>query len=229
MEEAAAEIEQDAKALELLDALKLGFSVLKKQFKQDGEALISTDNGARGFNLEEAASIIHYDLPYNTLKMEQRIDRCHRLGQENDVLSLAFLNQHNLADVRKLELASKRMLVSNGVFGITGSVLGGFTVDLEDGFQGAAAQLRTKARAEADYQETLVRREEENRKAVSAAEDILFTTFTKELAQRVNLSPRYISRRAEELNEALWRLAKSFFLRYNKANAGWPRWRSWSA
>ncbi|MCI9433609.1 hypothetical protein [Phocaeicola sartorii] len=38
---------------------------------------------------------------------------------------------------------------------------------------------------------------------VSAAEDVLFTTFSRELARQVNLSPRYISRKAEELNEAL--------------------------
>lgn len=48
---------------------------------------------------------------------------------------------------------------------------------------------------------------------------MLFTTFTRELAQRVNLSPRYIDRRANELNEALWRLVKSFFLRYNETNS----------
>lgn len=187
-------------------------------FKRDGEVLISTDNGARGFNLVEAAFVIHYDLPYNTLKMEQRIDRCHRLGQENDVLSLAFLNQHNLADVRKLELASKRTLVSDGVFGLTDSVLGGFTGDLKDGFQSAAAQLRTRTQVEADFQQVLTLHEEENRKAVSAAENVLFTTFTRELAQKVNLSPRYVSKRAEELNRALWRLAKTFFLRYNETN-----------
>ena len=57
----------------------------------------------------------------------------------------------------------------------------------------------------------LVAHEEENRCAVSAAEDVLFTTFSRELAQRVNLSPRYIDRRANELNEALWRLEKSSF------------------
>ena len=261
METAALEVKQDAKAVELLNALKLGLSVIKKRggarkaviftesvetqnmlfpllegryktslyrggadysaiqaFKQDGEVLISTDNGARGFNLEEAAFVIHYDLPYNTLKLEQRIDRCHRLGQENDVLSLAFINRDNLADVRKLELASKRTLVSDGVFGLTDSVLGGFTDDLEGGFQSAAAKLRTRAQVEADFQLVLTLHEEENRKAVSEAENVLFTTFTRKLARRVNLSPRYIDRRTDELNEALWQLAKSFFLRYNEKN-----------
>lgn len=69
------------------------------------------------------------------------------------MLSLAFINRNNLADVRKLELASKRTLVSNGVFGLTDSVLGGFTGDLEDGFQSTAAQLRTRAQVEANFQQ----------------------------------------------------------------------------
>ena len=63
---------------------------------------------------------------YNTLKLEQRIDRCHRLGQENDVLSVAFIDKNNFADVRKLELVNKRMLVTDGVFGITDDGAGRF-------------------------------------------------------------------------------------------------------
>lgn len=77
------------------------------EFKTDSEIIISTDIGARGFNMEEASLIINYDLLYNTLKMEQRIDRCHRLNQENDVIVLSFLNKSNMADVRKLELVNK--------------------------------------------------------------------------------------------------------------------------
>ena len=193
------------------------YSVIR-QFKQDGEVLISTDNGAKGFNLEEAAFVIHYDLPYNTLKMEQRIDRCHRLGQENDVLSLAFINKHNFADVRKLELVNKRMLVTDGVFGITDEVIGGFTDSLDIGFSEIAKRIRTKAAVETDYQNTLRENESENRSTISAAEDILFTTFTKELADKINLSPRYISQKAEELNSALWNIVKWFFQRYNEQN-----------
>ncbi|MEF9880789.1 MAG: helicase-related protein, partial [Clostridia bacterium] len=88
-----------------------------QNFKESGEILLTTDNGAKGFNLEESAFVIHYDLPYNALKMEQRIDRCQRLGQENDVLSLDFINKNNFSDVRKLELVNKRTLVTDGVFG----------------------------------------------------------------------------------------------------------------
>lgn len=59
--------------------------------------------------------------------MEQRIDRCHRLAQQNDVIVLNFLDKSNMADVRKLELVNKRMLVADGVFGQSDMILGGFT------------------------------------------------------------------------------------------------------
>ena len=188
------------------------------QFKEDGEVLISTDNGAKGFNLEEAAFIIHYDLLYNTLKLEQRIDRCHRLGQENDVLSVAFIDKNNFADVRKLELVNKRMLVTDGVFGITDDVLGGFTDDVKAAFPVIAQRLRPRAQIEQAYRHTLSTHEEDNRQTVSAAEDILFTTFTKELADKVKINPKYVNRRGQELNNDLWEITKWFFTRYNEKN-----------
>ncbi|WP_300134467.1 SNF2-related protein [uncultured Oscillibacter sp.] len=193
------------------------YSVIHR-FKEEGEVLISTDNGAKGFNLEDSAFVIHYDLLYNTLKMEQRIDRCHRLGQQCDVLSVAFIDKNNFADVRKLELVNKRMLVTNGVFGITDDVLGGFTDDVKGAFPVIAQRLRSKAQVEQDFQCTLDTYEEDNRHTVAAAEDVLFTTFTKELADKVKLSPQYIDRKAQELNNALWEVAKWFFERYNEKN-----------
>lgn len=185
------------------------YSVIRR-FQEEGEVLLSTDNGAKGFHLADSAFVIHYDLLYNTLKMEQRIDRCHRLGQENDVLSVAFIDKNNFADVRKLELVNKRMLVTDGVFGITDDVLGGFTDDVTSAFPVIAQRLRSKAQVKRDFQATLDTYEEGNRQTVSAAENVLFTTFTRELADKVKLSPRYIDRKAQELNDKLWEVAKCF-------------------
>lgn len=258
MQTVAESILMDAKAKQLLIALKNGFALMKKsgvrkkaviftesvetqkmlsallsskyktcvyngstdysaiqKFRTDGEILLSTDNGAKGFNLEDAAFVIHYDLLYNTLKMEQRIDRCHRLGQENDVISLAFIDKNNFADVRKLELVNKRMLVADGVFGITDEVIGGFTEDLDTAFEAVSKRIRTKAQVEADYQQALIQNKVKNKQLVSSAEDVLFTTFTKELADKITISPRYISEKAEKINAALWSIIKFFFEQYN--------------
>lgn len=186
-----------------------------RQFKADGEVLLSTDNGARGFNLEEAAFVIQYDLPYNSLKLEQRIDRAHRLGQENDILSVAFINKNNFADVRKLELINKRMLVSDGVFGISDEVIGGFTDDIGLAFKTIAEKARTKTQIEAEYQRTLEENEPENKRRITAAEDILFTTFTRAIANKVRITPQYVNEKSDELNAALWGVVKWFFEDYN--------------
>ena len=185
-------------------------------FKSDCELIISTDQGARGFNFEKSSLVINYDLLYNTLKMEQRIDRCHRLNQQNDVIVLNFLNKSNMADVRKLELVNKRMLVADGVFGMSDAILGGFTDDLKKTIK--ELQIRTQAQIQAEHEETLKFFEEENRRDVESAEQVLFTTFTKELAKKVKITPKYADEKSEKINNDLWSLIKYYFDRYNEAN-----------
>lgn len=189
-----------------------------QHFKDCGEILLSTDNGARGFDLQAAAFVINYDLLYNTLKMEQRIDRCHRLEQENDVLAVAFINSGNFADVRKLELVNKRFILSDGVFGVSDPVLGGFTSDLNAAISDFAAQARTRAQVQNDYRTTLDENETENRQIISNAEDVLYTTFTRELAAKVRITPQYAAIRAKEINAQLWELVKYYFQQYNEKN-----------
>lgn len=134
------------------------------------------------------------------------------------MLSVSFIDKNNFADVRKLELVNKRMLVTDSVFGITDDVLGGFTDDAKAAFPVIAQRLRPRAQIEQAYRQTLDTHEEDNRQTVSAAEDILFTTFTKELADKVKINPKYVNRRGEELNNDLWEITKWFFTRYNEKN-----------
>lgn len=189
-----------------------------QDFKDSSEILLSTDIGARGFDLQVSAFVINYDLLYNTLKMEQRIDRCHRLDQDNDVLAVAFINKNNFADVRKLELVNKRFILSHGVFGVSDAVLGGFTSDLNAAVSDFAAAARTKAQVQNDYVSTLDTNETENRQIIANAEDVLYTTFTRELAAKVKITPQYASIRAKEINEQLWELVKYYFMQYNEKN-----------
>lgn len=186
-----------------------------RRFKEDGEILISTDNGARGFQFEEASFVVNYDILYNSMKMEQRIDRCHRLGQQNDVIVLSFIDKRNYADVRKLQLVNKRHLLADGVFGLSDPVLGDFTDNLENALNRLPSRLRTGTQIERDYQNKLLENEDKNRELVKTAETILFTTFTKELADRVTITPQYAEERSKNINEKLWRLVKYFFGNYN--------------
>jgi SNF2 family DNA or RNA helicase len=54
-------------------------------FQNRAQVLIATEAGGEGINLQFASHMINYDLPWNPMRIEQRIGRIHRLGQQNDV------------------------------------------------------------------------------------------------------------------------------------------------
>jgi SNF2 family DNA or RNA helicase len=47
--------------------------------------MVATDAAAEGLNLQQCNILFNYDLHWNPMKIEQRIGRIHRLGQERDV------------------------------------------------------------------------------------------------------------------------------------------------
>ncbi|MGE7944298.1 DEAD/DEAH box helicase [Lysinibacillus xylanilyticus] len=67
---------------------------MKHLFKEKAQVLIATEAGGEGINLQFCHHVINYDLPWNPMKLEQRIGRVHRLGQEHDVhiYNLAIAN-----------------------------------------------------------------------------------------------------------------------------------------
>ncbi|WP_409978163.1 DEAD/DEAH box helicase [Anoxybacteroides tepidamans] len=58
---------------------------MKDLFKNRVQVLIATEAGGEGINLQFCHHVINYDLPWNPMRLEQRIGRVHRLGQTNDV------------------------------------------------------------------------------------------------------------------------------------------------
>ncbi|NLA25838.1 MAG: DEAD/DEAH box helicase family protein, partial [Firmicutes bacterium] len=62
----------------------------KKLFQNEAQFLISTDAGGEGINLQFCRVMINYDLPWNPMRLEQRIGRIDRIGQEHDVKVVNF-------------------------------------------------------------------------------------------------------------------------------------------
>ena len=56
-----------------------------RSFRDDDNIFLSTEAGGEGRNLQFARTVVNYDLPWNPLRIEQRIGRVHRLGQEREV------------------------------------------------------------------------------------------------------------------------------------------------
>ena len=95
-----------------------------ERFRKSGKILVSTDAGSEGLNLQFCNTVINYDLPWNPQKIEQRIGRCHRYGQRNDVVAISLLNRDNEADKRVYEILSRKLQLFDDVFGSSDSALG---------------------------------------------------------------------------------------------------------
>ncbi|OLS41791.1 DEAD/DEAH box helicase [Bacillus sp. MRMR6] len=63
---------------------------MRELFQKNAQVLIATEAGGEGINLQFCNHIINFDLPWNPMRLEQRIGRIHRLGQEKDVMIYNF-------------------------------------------------------------------------------------------------------------------------------------------
>jgi superfamily II DNA or RNA helicase len=57
--------------------------------------LVSTDVAAEGLNLQRAGAIVHYDIPWNPVKLDQRNGRAYRIGQRRDLVKATYFIPEN--------------------------------------------------------------------------------------------------------------------------------------
>jgi Helicase conserved C-terminal domain/SNF2-related domain len=82
---------------------------LVHEFKTRSRVFISTEAGAKGLNLQFCDALVNYDLPWNPQRIEQRIGRCHRYGQQHDVSVINFLAKDNEAQALTFDILSRKL------------------------------------------------------------------------------------------------------------------------
>ncbi|MGR6320060.1 SNF2-related protein [Micromonospora soli] len=85
--------------------------------------LVSTDAGAEGQNLQVSNCVLNYDLPWNPMRVEQRIGRVHRLTQTRDVY-IANLFARDTLDEAVYRLLHDKLAMFELLFGQVVTVLG---------------------------------------------------------------------------------------------------------
>jgi superfamily II DNA or RNA helicase len=66
------------------------------------DRLVATDLAAEGLNLQRAAVVVHYDIPWNPVKLDQRNGRAHRIGQKRpSVRAIYFMPEHDQTGIVK--------------------------------------------------------------------------------------------------------------------------------
>lgn len=80
----------------------------QKAFAESARILISTDAGGEGLNLQFAHVMFNYDMPWNPMRIEQRIGRVDRIGQKHVVRATNFVLgdtvEHRVRDVLEAKL-----------------------------------------------------------------------------------------------------------------------------
>lgn len=95
---------------------------MRELFKGKFQVLIATEAGGEGINLQFCNHIINYDLPWNPMRLEQRIGRIHRLGQEKDVHIYNFATK-NTVEEHILKLLYEKINLFERVIGQLDDIL----------------------------------------------------------------------------------------------------------
>ena len=96
----------------------------QSNFAKKARILISTDAGGEGLNLQFCHVVINYDMPWNPMRVEQRIGRVDRIGQPKIVKALNFILNDSV-EMRVQEVLEEKLAVILEEFGVdkTGDVL----------------------------------------------------------------------------------------------------------
>jgi len=79
--------------------------------------LIMTSVGSEGLDLQFCEGIVNYDLHWNPMRLEQRIGRIDRVGQQKDHVRIVNIHVANSIDSRVLSVINKKLeIIANSVF-----------------------------------------------------------------------------------------------------------------
>ncbi|RCW65389.1 DEAD/DEAH box helicase [Saliterribacillus persicus] len=91
---------------------------MKHLFEHYADVLVATEAAGEGINLQFCNHLINYDLPWNPMKLEQRIGRIHRFGQDKDVYIYNFALKETLEEDIVHLLYKKLHLFENVIGGL---------------------------------------------------------------------------------------------------------------
>jgi SNF2 family DNA or RNA helicase len=108
------------------------------QFRASARILLTTDAGSEGRNLQFCNAICNFDLPWNPMKIEQRIGRLSRIGQQRDVYVFNFAAADTFESA-VLHLLEAKIAMFELVVGEIDMILG--NVDEEQEFEEMVTDL----------------------------------------------------------------------------------------
>lgn len=113
---------------------------IKKRFKEQKiQILLCTDAAAEGLNLQTAGLLYNYDMPWNPMRVEQRIGRIDRIGQEKDKISIVNFYYKESVEAKIYEVLRERIDCFSTVVGNLQPILATISKRIEEANSGVLA------------------------------------------------------------------------------------------
>ncbi len=121
-----------------LSASRKEFTKYEFKHRPEYRIMVCTESGGEGINLQFCNTMINYDLPWNPMRLEQRIGRIHRLGQTREVFIYNLFIQ-NTVEEHLIRLLSEKVKMFEMVIGECERVISKLTMGKS--FEGRIMEL----------------------------------------------------------------------------------------
>ena len=181
-----------------------------EHFRDTAQIMIATEAGAEGINLQFCSLVVNYDLPWNPQRIEQRIGRAHRYGQQYDVVVINFLNQRNDADRRVYELLAEKFQLFQGVFGASDDVLGALEsgVDFEKRVLEIYQTCRTPEEIQEGFDALQRELDEEIQARMAQVRQTLLEKFDEDVHERLRVNLEHARGIVRKTERSFWWLTR---------------------
>jgi len=183
-------------------------SALVEEFEERASIMIATESAAEGVNLQFCSLVVNYDLPWNPQRIEQRIGRCHRYGQQHDVVVINFVNRANEADQRVFELLNEKFKLFDGVFGASDEVLGALEsgIDFEKRIAEIYKHCRTSEQIQQAFDQLQTDLSEQISSKFESARTKLLENFDEDVHYKLRMRESETRPRLDRYSDWLWAL-----------------------
>ncbi len=169
--------------------------IIREFSKPEGPSvLLSSEVGSEGIDLQFCRFVVNYDLPWNPMRVEQRIGRLDRLGQKADKISIINLAVVDTIEDRILLRLYERIELFKESIGDLEEILGDVTEQLMlDLWNPSLTDQERDRRAQEAEMAILNRRAEENRLEQEAVNLIGFSDYILDNIRESRQKGRWLS------------------------------------
>ena len=170
----------------------VGKERVKREFAADDgrvDILVCTDSASEGLNLQECGALINYDLPWNPMRVEQRIGRIDRIGQRYDEVTILNYSYEDTVETDIYERLDARIGLFENVVGDMQPILSGVSSQIR------SATLETERdesrdaveRADQEFSDRIEKQEESDRVDVGESLDDIDEPLAQDVIDEAKL------------------------------------------